>query len=282
MKNIKLKYVCGNVIEMGNYWRFEQGQISVSADTFYQIIHNLNISFEEFTFYHNGFKHDKLDDWGKTMIHAFQTKNKDQLDLISINAKTEFNNTQQIRYLHLHYLANIYKELINKNTIDPTWISQLKQYLTDCDQWGYYKVTLFNNILFCFSDLDTILVLYKRMNQSYLRSKGLHKIPNEEIMLAINIICLCIIEKSYSSANEINQMIQIKDIDERSMFARTLLLWCDGLVNKVVFRKDEGLEQIKTSLEIMKALDMETTLNMFDRWTNQLLFKQDFTNKILL
>jgi len=32
----------------------------------------------------------------------------------------------------------------------------------------------------------------------------------------------------------------------------------------------------------MKALDMETTLNMFDRWTNQLLFKQDFTNKILL
>lgn len=77
-------------------------------------------------------------------------------------------------------------------------------------------------------------------------------------------------------------MIQIKDIDERSMFARTLLLWCDGLVNKVVFRKDEGLEQIKTSLEIMKSLDMETTLNMFDRWTNQLLFKQDFTNKILL
>ena len=191
-----------------------------------------------------------MDDWGKTMIHAFQTKNKDQLDLISINAKTEFNNTQQIRYLHLHYLANIYKELINKNTIDPTWISQLKQYLTDCDQWGYYEVTLFNNILFCFSDLDTILVLYKRMNQSYLRSKGLHKIPNEEIMLAINIICLCIIEKSYSSANEINQMIQIKDIDERSMFARTLLLWCDGLVNKVVFRKDEGIEQIKQAWKL--------------------------------
>lgn len=44
MKNIKLKNICGNVIEMGNYWRFEQGQISVSADTFYQIIRNLNIS----------------------------------------------------------------------------------------------------------------------------------------------------------------------------------------------------------------------------------------------
>lgn len=271
MKNIKLKHVCGNVIEMGNYWRFEQGQISVSADTFYQIVSNLNISFEEFSFYHENFAQSKLDQWGKKMISAFQVLDKAKLDQIANLALNEFNKTQQIKFQHLYFLAMIYIDSINKENIDPFPISQLKEYLMNCEHWGYYEVSLFNNVLFCFGDIDTIFVLYKRMNQSYLRSKPLHKTPNAEIMLATNIISMCIKEKAYSKAQEINTLIQSQEIGERSMFARTLLLWCNGLINKIVLNKDEGLEQIEVSLKIMETLKMESTLKMFERWKNRLL-----------
>lgn len=281
MKNIKLKYICGNVIEMGNYWRFEQDQISVSADTFYQIINNLNISFEEFEFYHNNFTHDKLDQLGEKMIQAFQSLNKRQLKLISDKALNEYNKTQQIKYQHLHFLSTVYLDFLNKDPIDHIIVDQLKKYLTDCDHWGYYEVSLFNNILFCFGDLDIILVLYKRMNQSYLRSESLHKTPNEEIILTSNIICLCLANKAYTKAQEINHLIQTKKIGERSMYARTLRLWCDGLINKIVMNKDEGTKQIEVSLEIMKSLKMDSSFKMFDRWTKELLEKQDLNNKFL-
>lgn len=271
MKNIKLKHVCGNVIEMGNYWRFEQGQISVSADTFYQIVSNLNISFEEFSFYHENLAESKLNQWGKQMISAFQVLDANKLEQISSLALDEFNKTQQIKYQHLYFLAMIYIDSINKDVIDPLPISQLKEYLMNCEHWGYYEVSLFNNVLFCFGDIDTIFVLYKRMNQSYLRSKPLHKTPNAEIMLATNIISMCIKEKAYSKAQEINTLIQSQEIGERSMFARTLLLWCNGLINKIVLNKDEGLEQIEVSLKIMETLKMESTLKMFERWKNRLL-----------
>ncbi|GAA4078458.1 hypothetical protein [Amphibacillus indicireducens] len=281
MKNIKLKNICGNVIEMGNYWRFEQGQISVSADTFYQIINNLNITFEEFEFYHNDFKINTLDRLGKKMIQAFQSMNEDLLKEISEKSKLEYNKTQQIKYKHLHYLSNIYIDLINNQSIDPKSISEIKEYLTNCEQWGYYEVSLFNNILFCFGDLDTILILYKRMNQSYLRAKSLHKTPNAEIMLATNLITLCLEKKSYSKAQEINQFIQEKKIGERSMFARTLLLWCDGIINKIVFNNEDGLKKIQTSLQIMDTLNMESNLKMFNRWTKELFEKNNLSNNSL-
>lgn len=271
MKNIKLKYVCGNVIEKGNYWRFEQGQISVSADTFYQIIHNLNVSFEEFEFYHDNFGPDKLTQWGKQMISAFQLLDADKLEQISSLALDEFNKTQQIKYQHLYLLATIYIDSINKEDINPLAISNLKEYLMNCKHWGYYEVSLFNNVLFCFGDVDAILTLYKRMNQSYLRSKLLHKTPNAEIMLATNIMSMCLKEKAYSKAVEINSFIQSQKIEERSMFARTLLLWCDGLINKIVLNKEIGLEQVEMSLKIMETLKMESTLKMFERWKSRLL-----------
>lgn len=281
MKNIKLKNICGNVIEMGNYWRFEQGQISVSADTFYQIIRNLNISLEEFEFYHSNFTHDKLDQLGKDMIQAFQSLDKEQLNLISEKALIEYKKTQQIKYQHLYYLASIYLEFLNKDSINPISVDHLKKYLTDCEHWGYYEVSLFNNILFCFGDLDIVLVLYKRMNQSYLRSESLHKTPNEEIILATNIICLCLANRANSKAQEINHLIQAKNLGERSMYARTLKLWCDGLVNKIVLNKEEGTKQIEASLDIMKSLKMESSYKMFDRWTKELLEKKRIDNEFL-
>ena len=271
MKNIKLKYVCGNVIEMGNYWRFEQGQISVSADTFYQIISNLNISFEEFSLYHNDFAPDKLTEWGKQMISAFQKMDTAKLKEISYLASNEFTKNQEIRYQHLYYLALIYIDSINNEAINPLWVNQIKEYLMNCEHWEYYEVSLFNNVLFWFGDIDAVLNLYKRMNQSYLRSKSLHKTPNEEIMLATNIISMCIKEKAYFKAEEINNFIQSQEIGERSMFARTLLLWCEGLINKVVLNRDEGLYQIEMSLKIMETLEMNSTLKMFERWKKSLL-----------
>ncbi len=271
MKRIKLKYICGNEIDNGNYWRFEQGKSSISADTFYQIIQNLNVSMEEFSLYHNNFAPDKLSQWGKQMIKAFQVLDHEQLEMIEKLTLDEFNKTQQIKYQHLYYLSMIYLCSIKKEPFDPTWISQLKDYLMNCEQWGYYEVSLFNNSLFCLGDLDTILTLYKRMYKSYLRSKSIHKTPNEEIMLATNIIAMCLMQKSYSKAQEINNLIQSQEIEERSMFARTLLLWCDGLINKIVYKKDEGLEQINMTINIMETLRMDSSAKMFKRWKERLL-----------
>lgn len=271
MKRIKLKYICGNEIDNGNYWRFEQGKSSISADTFYQIIQNLNVSMEEFSLYHNNFAPDKLSQWGKQMIKAFQVLDHEQLEMIAKLTLDEFNKTQQIKYQHLYYLSMIYLCSIKKEPFDPTWISQLKDYLMNCEQWGYYEVSLFNNSLFCLGDLDTILTLYKRMYKSYLRSKSIHKTPNEEIMLATNIIAMCLMQKSYSKAQEINSLIQSQEIEERSMFARTLLLWCDGLINKIVYKKDEGLEQINMTINIMETLRMDSSAKMFKRWKERLL-----------
>lgn len=271
MKRIKLKYICGNEIDNGNYWRFEQGKSSISADTFYQIIQNLNVSMEEFSLYHNNFAPDKLSQWGKQMIKAFQVLDHEQLEMIAKLTLDEFNKTQQIKYQHLYYLSMIYLCSIKKEPFDPTWISQLKDYLMNCEQWGYYEVSLFNNSLFCLGDLDTILTLYKRMYKSYLRSKSIHKTPNEEIMLATNIIAMCLMQKSYSKAQEINSLIQSQEIEERSMFARTLLLWCDGLINKIVYKKDEGLEQINMTINIMETLKMDSSAKMFKRWKERLL-----------
>ena len=270
-KNIKLKHICGNTIDMGNYWRFEEDRISVSAETFYQIIHNLNVSLDEFAFYHNNFKPDKLNQWGKKLIKAFQQMDTDELEKISNLSLTEYNETLRIKYLHFYYLARIYINSINNEAISSEWISPIIDYLMDCEQWSYYEVTLFNNVLYWFGDLNIVLTLYKRMNHSLLRSKPLHRTPNEEALLATNIITMCLKEQSFSKAMEINAYIQALKVEERSMFARTLQLWSKGLINKVVLNKDEGLDQINTSLKIMETLEMTSTLKMFERWKSRLL-----------
>src|SRR5690625_271719 len=270
-KNIKLKHICGNTIDMGNYWRFEEGRISVSADTFYQIIHNLNISLDEFAFYHSNYQPDKLQQLGKQMISAYQVLDKKKLEEIASLALNEYNQTQQIKYQHLYFVSTIYIDSINKQTINPNHTEPLKDYLMNCEQWGYYEVSLFNNILFIFGDLDIILALYKRMDKSFLRSTPLHRTPNEESLLATNIMTMCLHERAFSKAMEINSHIQALEVGERSMFARTLQLWSKGLINKVVLNKDEGLDQIITSLKIMETLEMTSTLKMFERWKSRLI-----------
>src|SRR5699024_181538 len=135
-----------------------------------------------FSLYHNDFAPDKLTEWGKQMISAFQKMDTAKLKEISYLASNEFKKNQEIRYQHLYYLALIYIDSINNEAINPLWVNQIKEYLMNCEHWGYYEVSLFNNVLFWFGDIDAVLNLYKRMNQSYLRSKSLHKTPNEEIM----------------------------------------------------------------------------------------------------
>ncbi|WP_067841696.1 Rgg family transcriptional regulator [Amphibacillus sediminis] len=271
MKKIKIRHICGDMIDPGNYWRFEKGQISVSADTFYQILNNLNISYEEFHYLHNESEQDFYTIWGRELIRYYGTKDLDGLKEVSSKALNEYQLTNQIKYHHLHLLTEIYLAAVTQKKITKRLILPIKNYLIQCEEWGYYEVSLFSNTLFAFGDLSTILTLYKKAYRTFSKTQKLHKTTHEETLLSVNVICLCLEHQALTEAKEINQMIQSQKTDERAMFSRTVLLWCDGLVDKLVNRNEQGLDKIESSFTIMETLSMTHMLKMFKDWTQRLL-----------
>lgn len=67
----------------------------------------------------------------------------------------------------------------------------IKNYLLECENWGYYEIVLFTNTMDFFS-LDIIDIVYKRCKAYLSKYNGSRRYKNEQIIFILNILAISI------------------------------------------------------------------------------------------
>lgn len=270
-KNIKVESIRTDVMDRGNYWRFENGTISTSADKFLTILENLNIDINEFIELYSTeemiiFKKMKSDLLKAAKFDDYQLCSK-----IGTLAKKKYECSKKIKYLHLSELAFLFASRIETNithNIHAYTPTEIQKYLGQCDTWNYYEIALFNNILFTFQ-LDDAVLLGNRLIKSLKKKQKTRDIYNEDVLILINLISFCIEENANSLAEKLLKNLLALNISESSTYSRIMFLWIKTIFN-IKFHQ-ENKQELDKIYDILKFLGMSETLVMIENWGKKLL-----------
>lgn len=267
-KNIKIKDICTNSINHGNYWRIENEETIPSTETFLYILEGLNIDFDEFMFFSN-ITLSKYSFFIEHVKQAFNSRDIDRLVELKKDCYNNYKQTQNLKIYHVYLLIDLYISRINVENYNEQTVIKLKNYLYNCSNWTYYEVKLLNNCLFIF-DLDTCLIFFEKAFNRFIYFSDIQKTGNEEIILSQNIIALCLINDRKVDAHSIYKRINKHKHLIKSMYSKVIMLWIEGMIDFLCFNKATGKEKVDQALNIFENLDMVNDYKLHQSWANTL------------
>lgn len=277
-KNIKTRNVYTGVMDSSNYWRFEQGYISPSADTFIKLLAKINISLEEFIFEDEEktiTKHKipsviEYEDVYEYLHICCSNQKTKEIDSIITKASDLFEKNKQLRFKHLATIAKIEKKKILNKNIQEVDINIIKQYLMKCEKWNYYEFYLFNNSVEIL-ELDCSLYLFFNRSKKMKRQINNLRVQEEYISVAITIILLCLKNNKLKEAILTKNVINQQEINEKSAHIRVLILWVDIML---LFSQND-IEKAKIKLislsAVLNGIEMDSTRIMIMKRTKEIL-----------
>jgi Rgg/GadR/MutR family transcriptional activator len=267
-KGISPYNVYNGIMTKSSYWRFENEGAQTSFESVYQFLRRLNISFDEFMNELPGINYLVFDELLQRQEKYFNSKNIEELTKLSNEFKNLYENTKSLRYKHFHatteiLICRIRKEKYKKKDVEP-----LQDYLMKCEMWTYYEIRLLVTIMFVF-DYEVVPILFE---SAYSRIKDYSHIYhswNEEIILLINFMSLCIQNKDDNNLRKL--MMRMNDeivLSEKSTYNRILIKWAKAIIF-AYFEKDEiYIKQANEAIEVFSYLEMEGAYNLYKTWTN--------------
>ncbi|GEM_PF-5218486 len=270
-KNIKISNVCNNVMDRGNYWRFENGIISTSSENLLIILENLNIDIMEFIELYSTEDLTEFKTLQNNLLKGAKTDNHRICNEIGELAKTKYNSNKKIKYLHLSEQAFLFASRIESNitgTISTYIPTETHKYLGQCDTWNYYEITLFNNILFTFCLADAV-TLGNRLILSLKNKQKTRNISNEDVLILVNLISFCIEEDASTAAKKLVKELLTFNISESAAYSKILFLWIKTIF-EIKFEQG-NVQDLDKIFNTLVLLDMPDTSVMLQNWTKKLL-----------
>lgn len=270
-KNMKVESIRTGVMDRGNYWRFETGTISTSAEKFLTILENLNIDINEFIELYSTEEMTIFKKMKRDLLKAAKIDDYQLCSEIGALAKKKYECSKKIKYLHLSEQAFLFAARIETNIthgIHAYTPTEIQKYLGQCDTWNYYEIALFNNILFTFQ-IDNAVLLGNRLIISLKKKQKTRDISNEDVLILINLISYCIEENANSLAEKLLNNLLTLNISESSTYSRIMFLWIKTIFN-IKFHH-ENKQELDKIYDILKLLGMSETLAMIENWGKKLL-----------
>lgn len=260
-KNIPIKVICDGIMDPGNYWRLENGQIETSFSTILKLLERTNTSLEEFA------EELNLDDnlyqsHQADLIYFF--KNKDTANLKSLKEKitSDLEDNYTLKLAHLLCLTDLYIAKIDNTWDDAESKSILKNYLANCRNWNTYELALLNNVLFIY-ELEASFSFYKIASVKFSEKEKEKIIP-----LTLNFLSLCIQQKDNQQVQYLLSVLNTIELDEKSTYEYITRKWGVAIAQYYLLGDADYLLQAEKIVELFSYIGMDDTFNLYRSWTN--------------
>lgn len=141
-------------------------------------------------------------------------------------------------------------------------ISTLQNYLVNCNSWGYYEVTLFNNTLSYYSN-ELIDIVYSKSISILHSSPNQHRYQNEHIFLLFNILEIKILSKNIESAKfYLFELQKQKDSNKDNMYFQTVIKYFSAIIG--IINKEESEDTIIKIINIFDFLELEREKELYN------------------
>ena len=231
---------------------FERGKIDIKLSSFYFLIRNLNVSFQEFWYIVNNYDLTDFEKiWGEATTLYYDGKLNDLKALLLVmDSKKEAGGT----YEELEYL--MLKNLVGTKDSDfeltPKEKGIIIDHLMSNKAWTSYELVLYGNVLNSF-DVKTI----RTLSDEVLRRTSLYRsIPQNRvaiIRLLFNTISEMLggddLESAIRYQNEVESLLTSFDMYEKTIFHFT-----NGAIDFYRGKKSVGKEAMKEAIAIFRKL----------------------------
>lgn len=173
----------------------------------------------------------------------------------------EFTNTHTIKYLHYHAVISLLINFKSGEDLEAKKLELLKNYLLECESWGYYEIVLFTNTME-FYPLDIIDIVYKRCNSYLLEFKGSRRYKNEQAIFILNILEITVRKSDISRTQY--YLKQFKEISSSlldNIYFKTMEKYFSCLLSII-----KGEKVIEQKNEIQRILDFLAYLEMKNQY----------------
>lgn len=254
-KKQKSKNVYNDILSRPAISRFEKGLSDTTSEKLFEILHNLNVSLDEFYFIYNNHKIEDNYDFLSQYSKYFYLSDVDNLRKLENITIQKYLITNRISFFHYSALTNLTISSILNEKPNLKSLKILKDYLLNCEEWTYYELVLFTNSLDFFPE-ELLLVLYKHAKKRLERFNLLRKHNNEVFSLLSNILVVFIkknnIRKSVFFYHELE-----KNVSETTsmMYEKTMMIFFKELIN-IMSSTEFDEQNIVKIISLFNYLDM--------------------------
>lgn len=253
-KKIKSFYVYNGILSRTASSKFERGKCDTTTTKFFLILERLNITLEEL--YYLIYKQETEDFLiVNNYIDAFYNNDIDKLYTLKNSTWKEFSKTYSIKFLHYHAVISLLINLKNGEDLEKEKQELIKNYLLECESWGYYEIVLFTNTMEFYS-LEIIDMVYKRSKTYLLEFKSSKRYKNEQAIFILNILEItvreCDINRTQYYLNQLKD-ISLSLLDNIYIKTMTKYFSCLLLILK---GQQESKNEIETILSFLSYLDL--------------------------
>lgn len=269
-KNIPIKAICDGIIDPGNYWRLENGQIETSFSTILKLLERLNTSLEEFAealdLDDNLFKSHQAN-----MVHFFKNKDTENLKSLKEKIGQDLDKNPTIKLKHLFHLTDLYIAKIEDTWNDAESKSILKNYLANCRNWNTYELALLNNVLFIY-ELEVSFSFYKMAVDKFSEKQNEKIIP-----LTLNFMALCIQHGDIEKVRYVLTVLMGIDLDEKDTYELMICRWGIAIARYYLLADVSYLLEAEKIVDMFSYIGMDDTFNLYQSWTTA--YKELIENK---
>ncbi|GAB2027748.1 helix-turn-helix domain-containing protein [Lactovum odontotermitis] len=250
-KRFTLIETADEILSESQLARFERGQTKLSTDLFFQVLHNINVSAQEFESTFNGYATLEGDSFTSFGINrAFLSKNITELDFylgeVEIKLKNEPNKLKlQLNKIVIEaaiFLADPKRKIPKKD------LEFLKHYLKNIDIWGEYETGLLQWTTNAW-DQYTLASLTAAMLSPVRLGQKTYQNETYLIQTVLNVINAFIDHNNLSQAQRYINFLNERGINEYFLNER-LTLNCHRARLAWKSRDKSGLEMHRKNLKV--------------------------------
>ncbi|MBK3493963.1 hypothetical protein JFL43_03635 [Viridibacillus sp. YIM B01967] len=240
------------VLHQTSYSKFELGKIEITTKKFVELLHNIEMSFEEFEFIHHSYDFSLRDD----IIYKFSNlKFIDETLLLEIISTSE-TYLEKKEDCYIRDILNSSKGLyVLKKEKDfkkaSFYAERVWKRLQQSDTWYLSDIRLVNSILFLFPIDTAIFIAQFAINQldKYKKYDNYKKLI---LPFKYNLVHLLLKETYLEEAYKLNEEL-IEDFKEQKTYVQIALCYLrKGLIqDKLAIQNKENYIEIAESIAIL-------------------------------
>lgn len=237
--------------------KFERGDSDISLSRFIHVLDKLGLSLSEFELLcikqvpENSLKRISV---------AFQNNDIFLLKRIEKEENNIFLKTGVLQHQHKSLFCKFLRNRLNSTRNKKEDCNKIWDYLSKIENWNYYELTLFNNMMFIFSK-EKIGFLARTALKRALYFKKMSSMHNEFCLVLLNLITFFLENEDLKNAHYF--IVQATDILKTTEFIyeKNKLLFLQGIYLIKVGDKKAGIKKSEKAIITMNEFDLATLAN---------------------
>lgn len=257
-KGLKLKDIADDNLSLSLLSKFELGDSDISATRLLYLLEKLNISFEEFSIlidFRSQEKHEM-----REINNLFKENNSFSLRKLANKYNGLYKKEGLIKFQHKEYLCEVLANRLDDIPVNKKINKDVWSYLIGVENWGYYELTLFNNLIAIFDDKQ--LPFLSRMALKHAEFyKEVSSIHQEYCQIILNLITIYIEKNQLRLAKQhLDHLYQRLEKSEL-LYEKNKLNFLYGIYLIKSGKKEIGIDKAQQAIEILSNLDLHTSAN---------------------